>query len=196
MMRPLTSFLRSDRASVTVEFVAIFPFFLFVAFFVMEVTLAFFWWKTAEKAAHIGARVAIVSNIAAGGVPNRNGIATDAISGTLCSDASNPCVSFGPVTCDSTSCDAATFDRVVGRMQNIFGVIQDQNVTITYENTGLGFAGGPTVPLVTVNLSGIQFQTGIVSILGNFIGGDENALTTLPDISATLTGEDLSQNGA
>jgi hypothetical protein len=46
------------------------------------------------------------------------------------------------------------------------------------------------VPAVTVTLTGLQFQTGFLSIIGGVLGG--SSLTTLPDITATLTGEDLS----
>ena len=61
-----------DAGSATVEFVAVaLPFFLIVLF-VVEVTLAFFWWKSAEKATMLGARLAVVQDVAAAGVPALN----------------------------------------------------------------------------------------------------------------------------
>ena len=63
--RLLAQFHRDATGSATVEFVAIaLPFFLIVLF-VVEVTLAFFWWKSAEKATMLGARLAAVQNVAA-----------------------------------------------------------------------------------------------------------------------------------
>src|SRR5690242_17124051 len=53
-------FAKEEAASTTVEFVAISLFFFVIAFLVMEIALALFWWQTAEVAAQIGARYAVV----------------------------------------------------------------------------------------------------------------------------------------
>src|SRR5262249_38602559 len=58
----IRSFAREQRAAVTVEFVVVMTFFITITFFVLEVAIAQFWWQTAEKAAQIGARLAIVSD--------------------------------------------------------------------------------------------------------------------------------------
>jgi Flp pilus assembly protein TadG len=198
-MMPLSRFLRDPTGSATVEFVAIaLPFFLIVLF-VMEVTLAFFWWKSAEKATMLGARLAAVQDVAATGMPARNEKRTDAaIFGKYCRDASNPCAADPGDTwvcmADGSSCNVPAKANVVAKMQSILAVIEPENVAIAYEFTGLGYAGGPMIPAVTVTLTGLQFQTGILSIIGGVLGGP--ALTTLPDITATVTGEDLSSAAA
>jgi len=163
------------------------------------VTLAFFWWKSAEKATMLGARFAAVQDVAATGVPARNEKRSDAsIFGKYCRDASSPCASDPGqrwvCAADGTGCNAAAKANIVTKMQAVLAVIGPENVEIAYEFTGLGYAGGPLIPAVTVTLTGLQFQTGFLSIIGGVLGGP--ALTTLPDISATVTGEDLSSAAA
>ena len=191
----LRDFPRDQRGSVTVEFVAIaLPFFLIVLF-VVEVTLAFFWWKSAEKATMLGARLAVVQDAAAAGMPALNEKRTDAaVFGKHCRDASNPCADdIGDswvCAAGGAGCNAAAKANIVTKMQSILAAIQPTNVEVAYEFVGLSYAGGPLVPAVTVRLTGLQFQTGFISIIGGVLGGP--SLTTLPDITATLTGEDLS----
>lgn len=182
-----------------VEFVALaLPYFLIV-FLVLEVTLAFFWWKSAEKATFMGARLAIVQDVAASGLladlPDlRIPRSTNGVFGKHCADASNPCTlsSGDSWVCETngTGCVAQAKANIVTKMQSILAVIEPENVEIVYQHVGLGYAGGPLIPSVTVRLTGLQFQTGFVSIIGGLLGGP--SLTTMPDITATLTGEDLS----
>lgn len=191
----LSRFVRDDAASMTVEFVAVMPGFLLIVFLIMEVALAFFWWKTAEKATQLGARVAIVSDPVTSAVPLTNALANgNVLYGTRCS--AGGCVDFGTVSCTGTGCsNAAAFNRVIGRMKNILSIIKPENVTISYKYISTGYAGGPTVPLVTVTLSNVPFNTGFISILGRLLGSG-SALTKLPTISARITGEDLATSGA
>jgi Flp pilus assembly protein TadG len=208
------SFIASEDAGATVEFVALMPAFLLLTFFIAEVLIAVLWIGTAEKAAQLGARLAVVSNYA-----------VTTLSATTVNAAKNPstdppgkncdtgCSAFASQTCDGSSmaapCDTTNFTAIVSRMQNIATLIEAQYVTITYAYTGnadgtdgLGFAGGPIVPSVTVKLHGIPYNTVATAILANFFKkatGNNSAtspLTTLPDISVTLTGEDLSSAGA
>ncbi len=80
-------------------------------------------------------------------------------------------------------------------MRSISSLIDNQYVTITYSYVGLGFAGGPIVPGVTVTLSGVPYGGVGTTILGKFFDST-SPLVTLPTISVTLTGEDLSTAGA
>jgi len=161
-----------------------------------QVALAFFWWKSAEKATQLGARVAVVSDPVTAGVPATNALANgNVLYGTRCTTAST-CTDFGTVSCTGTGCtNAAAFARVVGRMQNILSIIKPANVAISYKYVSTGYAGGPVVPLVTVTLSGVTFNTGFISILGRLLGPG-SALTTIPAISARVTGEDLATSGS
>ena len=199
--RLLAQFHRDSTGSATVEFVAIaLPFFLIVLF-VVEVTLAFFWWKSAEKATMLGARLAAVQNVAAqtlsnlaqpGDLPRNSPASNAAIYGKYCSDASqcNPATNTTWIcNANNTNCIVPNKNCIVRKMQSILAAIQPENVEIAYRQIGLGYVGGPIIPAVTVRLTGLQFQTGFISIIGGVLGGP--SLTTLPDISATVTGEDL-----
>ena len=86
---------------------------------------------------------------------------------------------------------AGPFDELVTRMRAIFPAFTAEHVRVTYWETGLGSAGGPSIPAVTVTLTDVPFQLGVLGLITGLIGGGRTLLT-LPDISATFTGEDLS----
>jgi len=198
-----SSFIKSERAGVTVEFVAIMPAFMLLTFFIMEITIAVLWIGTAEKAAQLGARLAVVSNTAVAGLPPNNALFdVNFAFGQSCSIGA--CQSFATLTCTGGTggdCDSTNFDTIVSRMSDVFGLLRNlpqpagDYVTIEYTYVGLGFAGGPVVPSVTVTLSGVPYGTVMTTILGSFFGGG-SILEMLPVISVTLTGEDLSTAGA
>lgn len=222
MLRRLTKFSSCEDGGAAVEFVAAMLFFVVIVFFSFEVAVAVFWNATAEKAAQIGARLAIVSDpaVAAQGCPGtpnpdtngdwagqdgqpvpagvlplkncRNG-ASGAIYGTSCTIA-NTCHSWAPVECVGgvgESCDAEGFAAVAERVRSIFNLATYERITIRYEDTGLGFAGGPVIPLVTVEITDVPYDLLFVSLLGRMTGTGA-ALVNMPTVSATLTGEDLS----
>lgn len=187
-----------ERGAATVEFVVVAPVFLLLFFLVIEVASAFFWWKTAEKATQLAARIAVVRDPAAAGVPLRNPKRSGALFGLACSDASNPCNfdSQSTWTCSggTTDCNAEAFSAIISEMRRVFGQsIDDDNLVITYSYAGLGYAGGPFIPAVTVTLTGVPFGMFMGFLSG--LAGESDALRVLPDISATVTGEDLSSAG-
>jgi hypothetical protein len=85
-------------------------------------------------------------------------------------------------------------------MSGISTLIQAKYVTITYSYAQLGFVNGRIVPRVTVTLSGVPYDILVTTIVGGFFKltnpSATSPLTTLPPISVTLTGEDLSRAGA
>jgi len=161
-----------EGAGVTVEFVAIFPAFLLVTFFAFEMIVAMISVGTAEKAAQLGARQAMVSNYVVttltSGQTNAAANATTP-PGTPC--ASSGCLAFDSgvvTTCDgslatssSNPCSAADFTAVVNRIKScstctgISSLIQGSNIKIQYSYVGLGYAGGPIVPSVTVTIQNV-----------------------------------------
>lgn len=192
-------FLSDEEASTTVEFITIVPFFFVITFMVIEVALAVFWWQTAEKAAQIGARFAVVSDEAVTSLPATNalnighyGQSCDMSLGT-----NDPCQSFATATCvggASTLCNSTAFNAIVTKVKSVFSPAQPSNVTVSYQYVGMGFAGGPIVPAVTVTISNVPFGTGFADLLGNIFG--TTGLSTVSAMSATMTGEDLSSSGA
>ncbi len=193
MTRDPRAFGSAKDGSATIEFVVVFLGFVALMTFVIELSIYQFTISSLEKAAEAGARAAAVSqpvatNFAAT-IPRRNG----ATYGVSCSSGSDPCGNIQTRTCRGSSgsgCDIARLNRIVNVMNGYDGRIRRQNVTVTYEDVGIGFAGGPTAPMVTVTISGVRFQTGVLQLL---IGDDADGLGTLPRRSATMTGEDLAQ---
>ncbi|PCJ99819.1 MAG: hypothetical protein COA45_03105 [Zetaproteobacteria bacterium] len=193
-MKVLAQYYRNHEGAATIEFVTIaFALFMMV-FFVVELTLLLFFSLSAQKAAQIGARLAIVSDPVVLAMPTTNSKTTNGIFGVACSDISLPCLDFGTITCTGggAGCDVASFSRILVGMKRFLGQLEAEDVTIDYTYSGLGFAGGPTVPVVRITLSGVSYQTGII---GSIIGS-RGPFSSLPAVSVTLTGEDLSQGGA
>lgn len=192
MRRSLLSFLLNQRGSSSVEFVLVIFAILATVFFVLEVTLYLFFSASLHKAAQAGLRAAVVSTPVAAGVPERNARSEDGIFGVDCSDASAPCVPFNDVSCSGDNCLPAEFNRIFAHMSGFAGQLQPEHVTVSYQWVGLGFAGGPTIPLVTVTVAGVPFQTGVVGLLLTNAG----VLSTLPAHTVSMTGEDLNRGGA
>ena len=197
--------LAEDAGAMTVEFVVIMLPFILIVFLAIETALALYWWKTAEKVTQLGARVAAVSDDASGSMPATNGLANGHFYGERCALSNGTCSGActwpqDQVSCTGAACTGTGFSRILTRMQNMMS-ISASNVAISYrfretaQNTCYGgYAGGPAVPLVTVTLTGVPFRTGFASMLNRF--ASIPALTTIPDISARITGEDLTTAGS
>ena len=199
-VRPLAHFVKDESAGATVEFIAVMGPFLLLTFFIFEVIIAALLVGTAEKAVQLGARLAVVSNFAVTSLtPGKINplVDTNHAYGQSCPAAcASP--SFATATCVhgvGGVCDVANFTTLVNRMHAISSLVQSQYVTITYTDVGLGFAGGPIIPSVTVTLAGVPYGAVVTTLLGRFFGA-ASPLVTLPTISVTLTGEDLNTTGA
>jgi Flp pilus assembly pilin Flp len=178
---------RDESGATLVEFTLIAVLFFLITFSVIEIGLAAWWWTSAEKATHLGARMAVVSDPVGGVLPETNGLAAGGVFGQPCRLEPSPCTGFATVTCSG-----CLEDRLFQRMQAIFPYLEPDNVVIRYEYIGLGFAGGPPVPAVTVELEGVRFPFIVIDALVNLIsGGGFPDGIDMPAMRATLTGEDL-----
>ena len=198
--------LRSDcEGSALLEFTLFVGAFFTVLFGIIDFTFAFYQWNAATKAVQLGARLAAVSHPVASDLKVDNWDVAGYASGDavaladgfthVCSGASETC-SDG--TYDATAMETIVFGRGntecngtppnIG-MCNIFWAIGPENVRVTYEYTGLGYAGRPTgpVPTIKVEVVGIPFQ---FNFLGGLLGLDD---IEIPGLASTITGEDLSQ---
>lgn len=188
MLPSLRGFAFRKDGTTTLEFVVVFVGFIAIMFFVIETTIYLFFMASIEKAAQAGARVAVVSRPVVPGFPTMIEASRPDAYGMSCSDPSSPCEADTQYVCDrGNNCVNARFDRIVSHMRGFNGQIDSSNVTITYSWVGIGFAGGPPIPMVTVTVQGIPFQTGIISLL---LGSDGDGLF-VPARSASMTGEDL-----
>ena len=172
---------------------------LFVLIFgIIDFSMAFWQWNSAEKATQFGVRLAVTASPVASGLETFD-CKTNAISfGTSCSDpAAAP---LPTVLCQgaTTSCSggygfsAAAFAPISTRMQSVFLQLQPENITVQYADSGLGFAGRPggPVPAVTVCLQNMTFDFTIINGLLGF------PTIAMPPFCATLTAEDMNTAGA
>jgi Flp pilus assembly protein TadG len=163
---------------------------LLVLLFGLIDTGRFLWtYNRAEKATQMGARMAVVTNYVSSDIGNSY---VAACSPGLVQGDVIPASCFGSITCDNAGCssgtqDATAFGTIVSRMQVFLPEIADDNVTIEYSASGLGYAGNPVgpdiSPLVTVKVTGLQFTPLTSLMLASF---------TMPPFTTSLTAEDLS----
>jgi len=165
---------------------------MILTFGVFDMGYALWQWNNAEKAVHIGARLAAVSTPLAPNLAIYN-------CGTASTSAGDPCSagqSFGTVTCTMTACTGSfgfsqtEADRLLARMQTVFPQMQAANLVVEYEDLQLGFDGrGGPIGTVTVSIVNVPFQFIMLDALIGF------GAATMPDFKATLTTEDLRSTG-
>jgi len=197
----LRSLLRSTFGGTAAEFGILVP--ILLSFMVGTVDVGRFLWtcNRAEKATQIGARYAVTNDVVAsglstydfavtGGIPQGDPIPITSFGGADCSAPAGTlaCTCKSGATCPPLGTPNTTaFNNIVTRMQQIYPGIAASNVIISYEYSGLGYAGDPNgiqvSPLVTVRLNGATFKP----ILFRFFG---NTTVTLPGYTTSLTLED------
>ena len=200
--RSFNCFLRDGDGSTSVEFVVVFLGFIASFLFVVEVALYLFFMASLEKAAEAGARAAVVSAPLVNIRDENRPASSSVIMGTRCDSTTCEAWPSAP-GCGGqgqSDCSGSTFTRIRNHMQGFNGQIESDNISISYRDTGIGFAGGPTVPMVTVTVSCVPFNTGILGLLIDAIDTSppdtwdcRNRLGFLPPRSASMTGEDLSR---
>lgn len=177
-----------DHASGAAEFALVLPLLLLMLFGIIDAGRFMWEFNRAEKATQVGARVAVVTDIIAGGLATTDYVGV----GGLTQGDVIPASALPLVTCTRTVCspttgtvNSASFDRIVQRMQNMKPDVTATNVQVEYRGSGLGYAGDPNgmdiAPLVTVKLTGLKFKP---LFLFNSV------LFSLPDFRTTLTSED------
>jgi hypothetical protein len=161
------------------------------------------WLQFTEMAAQAGVRTAVVSSPAVAGLPPfiEPHPANGGLLGQNCRANPSPCKSLPPLTCTGTACTETEFRHIAERMQQIFPVIQDSNIRITYADSGLGYVGGPPVPLVTVEVVDLEIPVigAIIDLALGLVGGAAgqggctvNNVPAFCPIAASMTAEDLS----
>lgn len=186
----LIALLRCRRAATAAEFALVLPLLLILLIGMLDAGRLMWTWNSAEKAAQMGVRYAVVTDMVPADLPGYDFALEDGIPG----GNAVPTGSFDSTLCDDADCsgnwgyDGTAFGNIVQRVAFFLPAAGAANVEIEYRNVGLGYAGdpnGPDVsPLVTVRLKGLQFQP----ILFQFFGGS----VVLPDFESSLTGEDMS----
>ena len=178
--RILNRLVRDGRGAGAVEFALVAPLLLILMFGIIDAGRFLWEINRAEKATQMGARYAIVTDVLPTGIVN-----ADFVGSNNCTDiAGNPITctpgdhvsnlnALGTLTCTSASCTcigscpsatipSSAFTNLVTRMQAMKPNITAANVRVLFRGSGIGFAGDPNgmqvVPLVTVELTGLQFR--------------------------------------
>ena len=207
MFNLLRSFRHNTRGASMVEFSIIAFLFFILLGGLVDFAIGFYQWNTASKGLQQGARLASVSDPVDSSLKNWDGLD---VSGTVpggafpvftrvCNGATQSCSGGGSYSSDAMdtivygrgqrTCGVVGADRTPA-MCNVFGRIHRNNVIITYQQTGLDFAGRPggPVPTITVEPTGLTFNFVFLNGLLGF------APITLPPMKTTATGEDMSTN--
>jgi Flp pilus assembly protein TadG len=191
-MNVLRSLPRNTSGSTAAEFTLVVPVLLLILFAIIDAGRLLWTWNKAEKATQVGVRVAVVTDLVPTTLATRNW--ADPPYNIPGGDPvpSTGTDSFSSTTCDRTACtpdwgyDSAAFDRILGRMQDMYPQIQAANLIISYEHVGLGFSGDPNgpdvAPLVTVQLTNMRFHPMVTSFFGLTV--------RVPNSRAALTMED------
>lgn len=197
-MNLVRALLKSNHGVGAAEFALVLPLLLLMLFGIIDGGRFLWEYNRAEKATQVGARFAAVTDMAAGGLQDYS-FATDGSPDVPAGDkvdtgnfevaecTSTSCTCTGAV-CGSIALDSTAFEAIVTRMRQIYPAIDSDNVTITYKNVGLGYAGDPTgpdvAPLITVALKDLTFRPMSTMIFGLSFA--------MPDFRASLTAEDAS----
>lgn len=197
---------RDEAGTTLVEFAVVLPIFLLLLFALIDFGRMGGQYVMAGKATQLAARLAVVRPPACTGVRETYTLGSVPVGtatpkyGTNCKSAAYVCEVPATVTCggadlSATATAAEIWAEVEGLMPNNATVA---NLQFSYAHTAdFGFLGGPYVPMVTVQIVGLDFE--FVSPLGALaeLGGaiDPNLPTTLPfpQMSVSLPAEDLAQ---
>ncbi len=201
LLRRVRRFARDGAGGVLIEFALVVSLFLFLFAALLDFGRLSYSGVTAQSAAQIAARIAIVRPPACAGVPqtHQRGTATPAPRfGTSCGAASGVCAPVTTVTCDG-SAGNATASEIWARINPLLppGTTIDA-VEFSYAfDPNLGFLGGPYTPMVTVELDLADFQfVSPLASLANAAGATNSTLksaATYSSFSVSLPAEDLAE---
>lgn len=188
--------LAADRnGSTAAEFALVLPLLLTLIFLSIDGGRYLYNINRIEKAAQYGARAAVVTNPVAKDLAGIDYVGQVVDGQTLTQGDRIPADALTAFTCNSSSCTGGhTFDNstspqpfttILTRMKLIMPELQTSNVTVTYQGSGLGYAGDPSgmqiAPLVTITVSGLTWKP---------ISGFLFLNAPYPTISTTLSAED------
>jgi hypothetical protein len=200
-------FADDESGSTLVEFAIVMPLFLLILFALIDFGRMGFEYVMANKAVQVAARLAVARPPACPGVAlvNTRGVvpvgSLPPYFGTNCRAGATVCADPGTVTCNGDASNP-TVAEIWGVMGGVMPVgATAANLRFSYSYTSdLGFLGGPYVPMVTVETTGLSFQfatplDGLAALAGSIGPGLPGSLP-FPALSVSLPAEDLAQGEA
>jgi Flp pilus assembly protein TadG len=163
-------FRREEDGANLVEFSIVVLLFLFLLFAIIDFGRLANAWVGANKATQIAARIAAVRPPVCPDVPqvNTRGALATPNFGSLCRFASETCADPGDFICTGAAGNATADEIYTAVLPLLPPGTRIDNLRFAYtHDPNLGFLGGPYVPMVTVELTGVDFT--FVSQLGRFI---------------------------
>ena len=195
MRNSLRVLVRDERGGPLAEFALVIGLLFVVGIFIFEITRFSMRAAMAEYATQLAVRIAAVRPPVCPGLPDFNERASGSTArfGTMCSDPSAPCATVATQTCTGTAGNAVV-DEIFGTIQPLLplGATPD-NLQFTYESTGLGFLGGPYVPMTSVSLQNLQhdFILPLGQLFAPWGGAGGSGTVALEPLTAAMPGEDL-----
>jgi hypothetical protein len=191
-------FLRSESGTALTEGLLVFPLMVLAVSVCFEFGFMMHQWNQAAKAMQLGVRKLVVSEpILAGGTLGGIDaeVATGGTGGQLIDADATVTVSCGGSAgpaCDEDGLDRLIEGNVAGGnwwpgLRRFFPYIEDNQVRVTYELSGLGYYGRPNGAVVTVRMDveRAPFEGLVVAALLDLAG------ITFPPFTVTATSEDL-----
>lgn len=192
---------RDQSGGVLVEFALVVSLFIFLFAALLDYGRLSYSVVTAQNAAQIAARIAIVRPPACPGVPqiHQRGTASPAPRfGTSCSAETGVCANVATISCEgnATNLTASEIWTRINLLLPVGTTIDALEFSYAFD-PNLGFLGGPYTPMVTVelDLDDFQFVSPLAS-LANAAGAVNSTLAssaTYSSFSVSLPAEDLAE---
>lgn len=189
-MTTLSKILNDEHGGPAAEFALVLP--VALMFLLGTIDVGRYMWEVnrAQKAAQMATRLAVATDVVASGLanydfatecstPGGDSISLEKFSSVTCTGSgsatapSSSCVIPDATTCDSaipTDSNSVSYKNILDRARMFKNDIQPQNLTVSYSNSGIGFAGFPeridVSPIVTVQISNLQFHPLLLTLFG------------------------------
>jgi Flp pilus assembly pilin Flp len=199
LRRTCGGFWVDESGASLVEFGLVITLFLFLLLAIVDFGRIGHAWVGANKATQLAARIAAVRPPACAGLPllNLRGTAASPPAfGALCRAGAGVCANPGTISCQGSATNSTALEIFTAVRPLIPAGTTIGQMRYSYSfDANLGFLGGPYVPMVTVELTSVNFT--FITQLGAFVpalAGQSSTLGTplrLPGMSVSLPGEDL-----
>lgn len=196
-------FQQDEEGATLVEFALSIALMLFLLLGIIDFGRMAFHYVAAEKFVQHAARIAAVRPPACGAVPETHTRGPSALNprfGTSCRAGAGVCANPGPIVCTATALEPTSEEIWEFLQVALPADATMSNVVFRYDfDPELGFLGGPYVPIVTVELTGLTFEfiAPLSELAALIIGQTTNETEALggsiafPALSASVPGEDL-----